>query len=141
MNLRLSLGDSMVRKLIGFVVASATSPHTTTSPLEVLEVAGLVLEHHPTESVKDLVMAFKRAKLKGQVPPGLPLAALVFQVLGSYLDEKSRYLEQRHREFLNHEAADEYGVLRAIQENKAQNETTEEVPANHRIGRRYRKAG
>ncbi len=141
MNLRQSLGEGMVQKLLCFVVASATASHATATPLEVIEVTSLLLEQHPTESVKDVVMAFKRAKLKGQAPAGLPLAALVFQLLGSYLDEKSQYLEARHREALAREATDEYGVLRAIQENKTQAEALEETPPAHRIGRRYRKAG
>ncbi len=141
MNLRGSLGDEMVRKLLCFVVASATASHLSASPLDVLEVATLLAEQYPTESVKDVVLAFKRAKLKGQAPAGLPLATLVFQVMSGYLDEKSRYLEERHREALARESADELGVLRSINESQAHAEETELTPPAHRIGRRYRKAG
>ncbi|MBC7892039.1 MAG: hypothetical protein H7Y12_07510 [Sphingobacteriaceae bacterium] len=141
MNLRGSLGDEMVRKLLCFVVASATASHLSASPLDVLEVATLLAEQYPTESVKDVVLAFKRAKLKGQAPAGLPLAALVFQLMGAHLEEKSRFLEQRHRESLDWEATDELGVLRAINQSRVDLNETEDTPPAHRIGRRYRKAG
>lgn len=141
MNLSRTLGDEMVRKLLSFVIGSATASHLQASPLDVLEVATLFAEQHPTESVKDLVVAFKRAKLKGQAPAGLPLSTLVFQVFGTYLDEKSRYLEQLHHERLAQEATDEYGVIRAVLQNKEGHEIVEDTPPAHQIGRRYRKAG
>lgn len=141
MNLKQTLGEEMVRKLLSFVIGSATASHVQAPPTDVLEVAMLFAEHHPTESVKDLVVAFKRAKLKGQAPAGLPLSTLVFELFGTYLDEKSRYLEQRHREHLAREATDEYGVLRAVEQNKSGHELVEDTPPAHRIGRRYRKAG
>lgn len=141
MNLKRTLGEEMVCKLLSFVIGSATASHVQATPTDVLEVAMLFAEHHPTESVKDLVVAFKRAKLKGQAPAGLPLSTLVFQLFGTYLDEKSRFLEQRHREQLAREATDEYGVLRAVQQNKDGYENVEDIVPTHRIGRRYRKAG
>lgn len=141
MNLKRTLGEEMLRKLLSFVIGSATASHVQASPMDVLEVAMLFMEQHPTESVKDLVMALKRAKLKGQAPAGLPLSTLVFQLFGAYLDEKSRFLEQRHREQLAREATDEYGVLRAVQQNKNGHEIVEDTPPTHQIGRRYRRAG
>lgn len=141
MNLKPVFGEEMVHKLISFVIGSATASHVQASPTDVLEVAMLFVEQHPAESVKDLVVAFKRAKLKGQAPAGLPLSTLVFQLFGTYLDEKSRFLEQRHREHLAREATDEYGVLRAVQQNKDGHEIVEDTLPAHRIGRRYREAG
>lgn len=141
MNLQQSLGQEMAQKLLCFVVSSATVGHVTATPLDVLEVATLLVDQHPTESVKDLVLAFKGAKLKGQVPAGLPLATLVFQVFGAYLEGKSRFLEQRHREALALEASDQFGVLRAITENQQLNEEIENTPSERRLGRRYRKVG
>ncbi|MCY7349508.1 MAG: hypothetical protein LH606_02410 [Cytophagaceae bacterium] len=141
MNLQLALGQELTQKLLCFVVSSATAGHVTATPLDVLEVAALLAEQYPAESVKDIMLAFKRAKLKGQAPAGLPLAALIFQVFSAYLEEKSHYLEQCHREARAREASDQLGVLRAITENQHLTEEIENTPSNRRIGRRYRKAG
>ena len=60
---------------------------------EIVEVAGMILQEFTAESLEDILMAFKRAKLRGEVfYHGLEQGKL-FDLINTYLSEKAEWRE------------------------------------------------
>jgi hypothetical protein len=66
------------------------------------------------ESIKDLIMAFKEAKLSGRKFYNMLTVTMIFEILNDYFLLKSHYIEARHKQFKDVESNNEVQWLKAV---------------------------
>jgi hypothetical protein len=115
--LRKSLGDKDLLKLICFIVksyADSMKSREKLSSAEIIETADLIISKYTHDSFQDIVLAFKKAKLKNKVVYGNLTINDIFEVINSHFQEKVVFLENRNRDFKNQEATDEKGIYKQM---------------------------
>lgn len=95
-----NIGNDETHKLICFIIANFEASINVTnkmSAVQIFEAGQLILERYPCESVGDLILALKEAKVSGRVFYGRLTLSDIFQILTSYLERKCLFLEEINR--------------------------------------------
>jgi hypothetical protein len=112
-----SLGEKDLLKLVCFILktfSDSTKVKNKLTNSEIIETANLILEKYTHESIKDLILAFKEAKLSGRKFYNMLTIPMVFEILNSYFLTKSQYIEAMHQQFKEAEANNEKQWLKVM---------------------------
>lgn len=108
--LRQTLGEKDLLKLLCFILKAFVDSLKTKERLsyaEIIETAGLILGKYTHESIKDIILAFKEAKLSGRKFYGSLSQGVIFEILVEYFLRKAKYLEARQADLRMQEASNE----------------------------------
>jgi hypothetical protein len=97
--LKHSIGEKDLLKLLCFILKafadSLKIKNSLTVP-QIIETANLILQKYTHESVKDVILAFKEAKMGGRKFYHSLSTATIFELLNDYFLQKATYLENKH---------------------------------------------
>jgi hypothetical protein len=66
--------------------------------IDIVECAELLEERYSHDSVKDIILALKNAKLKGTKFYNAIDVSVIMAICSEYFDEKAKWLESRHEQ-------------------------------------------
>jgi hypothetical protein len=96
--LKKKIGESNLLKLLAVIIKSfcdSVKASKTMDAVDILECSELVMEKYTHESVKDIVLALKDAKLKGMSFYNVINTPVVFQIIEEGLNKKYAFIEKR----------------------------------------------
>lgn len=115
--LKQSLGEKDLLKLVCFILkvfSDSTKVKNGLSNLEIIETANLIIEKYTHESIKDIILAFKQAKLSGRKFYNILTITMISEIFNSHFLTKSQYIEARHQQFKEAESNNEIQWLKAM---------------------------
>jgi hypothetical protein len=117
--LKQSLGEKDLLKLLCFILkafADSLKVKNSLTVPEIIETANLIMEKYTHESVKDIILAFKQAKLSGRKFYQSLSTGAVFELLNDYFLQKAIYLENTHLHYRQAESSNQTQWLRKMPE-------------------------
>jgi hypothetical protein len=131
--LKHSLGEKDLLKLVCFILKAFSDSLKVKNGLnvaDIIETANLILEKYTHESVKDVILAFKEAKLKGKKFYQSVSIHTIFEILNEHFMQKTKYLENKHLGYKQDEANNQMQWLKKMPE-FMQQKYLQIIPKNH----------
>ena len=101
-NVRAKLGKGAVIKLLCAVLKSfcdSIKASRTMDAIDIVECAELLEEKYSHDSLKDIILALKYAKLKGMTFYNSIDSSVIMLICSEYFEKKSAWLEAQHKEY------------------------------------------
>jgi len=70
----------------------------TMDAIDIVECAEILEEKYSHDSIKDIILALKKAKMKGMTFYNAIDSSIILLICTEYFDDKSKWLEGRHKE-------------------------------------------
>ncbi len=99
--LKNTLGEDTLLKIICvalYAFCDSIKAKKSMDSADIIECSEMIIERYPVESLKDIILALKLAKLKGMNFYNSISTPVIFEIIADYMDKKASHLEQ---EWLN----------------------------------------
>jgi hypothetical protein len=96
--LKKTIGQETLVKLMCVIIKSfcdSIKATRTMDAVEILECAEMIIEKYTHDSVKDILLALKRAKEKGMSFYNVVNIPIIFDIITEYMEKKSEWIETR----------------------------------------------
>ncbi len=100
-NLKSKYGKGTVIKILCAVLKSfcdSIKASKTMDTIDIIECAELLEEKYSHDSMKDIILALKNAKLKGTKFYNAIDVSVIMAICSEYFEEKTKWLESRHEQ-------------------------------------------
>jgi hypothetical protein len=95
--LKKTLGEETLLKILCVAIYSfcdSIKAKKSMDSADIIECSEMIIEKYPVESLKDIIMALKMAKVKGMNFYNSISTPVIFEIITDYMDKKASYLEQ-----------------------------------------------
>ena len=103
--LKKTIGQETLVKLMCVIIKSfcdSIKATRTMDAVEILECSEMILEKYTHDSVKDILLALKRAKEKGMSFYNVVNIPVIFTIITEYMEKKSEWVETRQADEKSH---------------------------------------
>lgn len=103
-HLKTTIGKEMTTKLICAVLVSfcdSIKATRTMDAIDTIECAELLQQKYSHDSIKDIMLALRNAKMKGMTFYNAIDVSVIMGICEEYFENKAKYLESRHNETKN----------------------------------------